>query len=67
MRPAFDLEAFDGLVGPRAGEAWEALAVSQKRRVLDGLGLRLKVHPVSLRGPGFDETTIALQWARNGC
>ncbi|MGW4758684.1 recombinase family protein [Streptomyces chartreusis] len=66
LRPAFDLDAFDGLVGPRAGEAWEALAVPQKRRVLDGLGLRLKVYPVARRGPGFDETTIALQWARTG-
>ncbi len=66
LRPAFDLDVFDGLVGPKAGEAWEALAVPQKRRVLDGLGLRLKVYPVARRGPGFDETTIALQWARTG-
>nr|WP_237524490.1 recombinase family protein [Streptomyces sp. SID5643] len=63
LRPTFDLDAFDGLVGPRAGEAWEALAVPQKRRVLDGLGLRLKVYPVARRGPGY-ESTIALQWAR---
>lgn len=62
LRPAFDLGAFDGLVGPKAGEAWEALAVPQQRRVLDGLGLRVKVHPVARRGPGFDETTIALRW-----
>ncbi|MFJ3094607.1 recombinase family protein [Streptomyces hydrogenans] len=64
LRPAFDLAAFDGLVGPRAAEAWEALEVPQQRRVLDGLGLRLRVHPVSRRGPGFDQSTIELQWAR---
>ncbi|MEV7441993.1 recombinase family protein [Streptomyces sp. NPDC091204] len=63
LRPAFDLSAFDGLVGPRAAERWEKLLVSQKRRVLDGMGLRLKVHPVARRGPGFDRTTIALGWA----
>ncbi|KOU99130.1 hypothetical protein ADK92_13040 [Streptomyces sp. XY533] len=62
LRPAFDLAAFDGLVGPRAEETWKSLLVPQKRRVLDGLGLRLKVHPVARRGPGFDESTIALGW-----
>ncbi|MCG6496616.1 recombinase family protein [Kitasatospora sp. A2-31] len=62
LRPAFDLNAFDGLVGPGAEAAWKALLVPQKRRVLDGLGLRLKVHPVARRGPGFDESTIALGW-----
>ncbi|WP_338676026.1 recombinase family protein [Streptomyces sp. SCSIO 30461] len=62
LRPAFDLAAFDGLVGPGAEAAWKALLVPQKRRVLDGLGLRLKVHPVARRGPGFDETTVALRW-----
>ncbi len=62
LRPAFDLDVFDGLVGPQAGEAWEALAVPQKRRVLDGLGLRLKVYPVARRGPGFDDSTIEVIW-----
>ncbi|MGF0166368.1 recombinase family protein [Streptomyces koyangensis] len=64
LRPAFDLDAFDGLVGPRSAETWEALEVPQQRRVLDGLGLRLKVNPVARRGPGFDESTVALRWAR---
>ncbi|MCC3654721.1 recombinase family protein [Streptomyces sp. S07_1.15] len=66
LRPAFDLDAFDGLVGPRSEEAWEALQVPQQRRVLDGLGLRLRVHPVARRGPGFDQSTIELQWVRTG-
>lgn len=64
LAPAFDLDAFDGLVGERAAEAWDALAVAQKRRVLDGLGLRLRIDRVSRKGPGFDESTIALRWAR---
>ncbi|MFE9793510.1 recombinase family protein [Streptomyces goshikiensis] len=63
LRPAFDLDAFKGLVGPGSEEAWKALLVSQKRRVLDGLGLRLTVQPVARRGPGFDETTIDLEWS----
>lgn len=66
LRPAFDLGAFKGLVGPRSAEAWKALEVPQKRRVLDGLGLRLKVHPVARRGPGFDESTVELGWAGAG-
>ncbi|WP_405521363.1 hypothetical protein [Streptomyces canus] len=66
LRPAFDLDAFDGVVGPRSGETWEALALPQQRRVLDGLGLRLTVHPVARRGPGFDQATIQLHWARTG-
>ncbi|WP_327413353.1 recombinase family protein [Streptomyces sp. NBC_01233] len=66
LRPAFDLSVFDGLVGPRAGAGWEVLEVPQRRRVLDGLGLRLKVHPAARRGPGFDGTTIEFHWARAG-
>ncbi|MEV6679437.1 recombinase family protein [Streptomyces erythrochromogenes] len=66
LRPAFDLDAFDGLVGPKAGERWKKLEVSQKRRVLDGMGLRVKVFPTARRGPGFDKTTIGLGWAGAG-
>jgi site-specific DNA recombinase len=63
LRPAFDLAVFDGLVGPNAAEKWEALDVAQKRRVLEGLGLRLKIYPVARRGPGFDHTTIEMHWS----
>ncbi|MCZ7461017.1 hypothetical protein [Streptomyces sp. WMMC940] len=66
LRPAFDLDAFDGLVGPRSAETWEGLEVPQQRRVLDGLGVRLRVHPVARRGPGFDQSTIELEWVRTG-
>ncbi|NUQ96391.1 MAG: recombinase family protein [Streptomyces sp.] len=62
LRPTFDLDAFAGLVGPRSAETWEALEVPQKRRVLDGLGLRLKVYPTARRGPGFDASTIKMKW-----
>lgn len=62
LRPAFDLSVFDGLVGPQAGERWEKLEVAQKRHVLEGLGLRLKVFPAARRGPGFDASTIKMRW-----
>jgi DNA invertase Pin-like site-specific DNA recombinase len=62
LRPAFDLSVFDGLVGPQAGEKWEALEVPQRRRVLEGLGLRLRVYPSARRGPGFDGSTIKMRW-----
>jgi DNA invertase Pin-like site-specific DNA recombinase len=62
LRPAFDLAAFDGLVGPKAPEKWEALTVAQKRRVLVGLGLRLRILPAVRHGPGFDASTIKMKW-----
>lgn len=62
LRPAIDLAVFDGLVGPKAAERWEALEVGQKRRVLEGMGLRLKVFPAHRRGPGFDHTTVEMRW-----
>lgn len=62
LRPAIDLTVFDGLVGPQAGERWEALEVPQRRRVLEGMGMRLKVFPAQRRGPGFDHTTVEMRW-----
>ncbi|MGW2256095.1 recombinase family protein [Kitasatospora sp. NPDC001660] len=62
LRPAFDLTVFDGLVGPQAAERWQALDVTRRRRVLEGLGLRLKVFPAQRRGPGFDHTTVEMRW-----
>ena len=62
LRPAIDLTVFDGLVGPQAAERWEALDVARKRRVLEGLGLRLKVFPAQRRGPGFDHSSIEMRW-----
>jgi len=55
-----DLSALDGLVGPQAADKWSRLGVPQKRRILEAIGLRVKIYPASRRGPGFDSSTIAI-------
>lgn len=57
-----DMSALDGLVGPQAGDRWAELTVTQKRRALEAMQLRVVIHPVSRRGPGFDSTTIQVGW-----
>lgn len=57
-----DLTALDGLMGEQAREKWPALTVLQKRRALEALKFRVRIHPSSRRGPGFDHTTIDVGW-----
>lgn len=57
-----DLTALDGLIGPQAREKWPKLTVQQKRRALEALKFRVRIHPSSRRGPGFDHTTIDVGW-----
>jgi site-specific DNA recombinase len=58
VQPAMDISVLDGLIGPHVAEKWDALPVVKQRRVLEVLRLRLEVHPVERRGPGFDENSI---------
>jgi DNA invertase Pin-like site-specific DNA recombinase len=62
LQPTFDPSAIDGLVGPKAGERWQALEVSQKRRVLEGLGLRIVVNKALRKGPVFCTKSIQVRW-----
>ncbi|MFC9637127.1 recombinase family protein [Streptomyces mirabilis] len=57
-----DLTALDGLIGPQAREKWPKLTVQQRRRALEALKFRVRIHPSSRRGPGFDHTTIDVGW-----
>ncbi|MFJ5306109.1 recombinase family protein [Streptomyces sp. NPDC088350] len=57
-----DLTALDGLIGEQVREKWPALTVQRKRRVLEALEFRVRIHPSSRRGPGFDHTTIDVGW-----
>ncbi|MGV9707448.1 recombinase family protein [Streptomyces sp. NPDC003483] len=57
-----DMSALDGLIGPQAGEKWEGLGVAQRRRVLEAIGLRVRIFPAARRGPGFDDSTIEVTW-----
>ena len=58
LMPAANISVLDGLVGPHARERWGQLGVSQKRTVLEVINLRIKVHPATRRGPGFDKESI---------
>ena len=58
VQPSMDLSVLDGLVGPQAAQRWDALTVVKQRRVLEVLRLRMAVHPVTRRGPGFDPESI---------
>ncbi|MGC2997404.1 recombinase family protein [Streptomyces sp. G35A] len=57
-----DLTALDGLMGEQAREKWPQLTVQQKRRALEALKFRVRIHPASRRGPGFDDSTIVVGW-----
>lgn len=57
-----DLTALDGLMGEQVRKKWPALTVQRKRRILEALSFRVRIHPASVRGPGFDHTTIDVGW-----
>ncbi|MFE2828485.1 recombinase family protein [Streptomyces sp. NPDC059271] len=57
-----DMSALDGLIGPKAGEKWERLEVTQKRRVLEAIRMRIRIFPAARKGPGFDDSTIEVTW-----
>ncbi|MFF3891805.1 recombinase family protein [Streptomyces sp. NPDC001812] len=57
-----DLTALDGLMGEQAREKWPPLTVQQKRRALEALKFRARIHPSSRRGPGFDHATVDVGW-----
>ena len=58
LMPAANISVLDSLVGPHTRERWEQLEVSQKRTALEIIGLRIKVHPATRRGPGFNKESI---------
>lgn len=58
LMPNANIAVLDGLIGPHARERWDALPVAQKRTVLEVIGLRIKVHPATRKGPGFDASSI---------
>ena len=61
LRPAVDVSLLD-VVGEHAAEAWERLGVTQRRAVLEVLGLRVVILPTTRRGPGFDPESVRAEW-----
>jgi site-specific DNA recombinase len=66
LRPALDMSLLE-IAGDRAAEAWERLGVTQRRAVLDVLGLRVVILKTTRRGPGFDPDTVRIDWDGAAC
>ncbi|QRZ09954.1 recombinase family protein [Mycolicibacterium austroafricanum] len=60
-----DLAAIRPLAGPTARERWDEMTVSQRRAVVETLGLRVIVERTR-PGPGFDPDSIRIEWGRAG-
>lgn len=53
-----DLDVLKPLAGPEAATRWDAMAVSQRRSVLETIGMRVIVNRSARRGPGFDPESV---------
>ena len=60
---AFPAITEKGLTGANAGKTWAALDINQRRAVMETLGLRVRIMPTTRRGPGFDPSSIIIEWA----
>jgi site-specific DNA recombinase len=60
--PGVPLELLDEVVGDHAAERWDALTVVQQQRLVNALFNRIAIMPTPRRGPGFDPSTVALEW-----
>ncbi len=61
LAPKVDLSVIEGLVGPRAEAAWEALGVAQKTQVLEALQLRVTLLKVGRTGPGYNKDSVRIE------
>lgn len=58
-----DVEQLRPLVGPGAAASWEAMPVTQRRAVLQTIGLEAVVlDPRKKHGPGFEPETVRFMW-----
>lgn len=57
-----DLDLLREVSGPRAGERWDELEVSQRRALLEALGMAVIIDKVKRRGPGFDPESVRIEW-----
>lgn len=58
---SLDVEAIRPLAGPAAQQRWDQMAVSQRRAVLEALGIRVVINPTR-PGPGFDPASVEFRW-----
>lgn len=60
---SLDLDTLRPLAGPTARERWDGMAVSQRRAVLQALGIRVIIERTR-PGPGFDPESVRIEWQR---
>jgi site-specific DNA recombinase len=60
-----DVEELRKLAGPKAAERWEEMSVTQRRAVLQTIGLEaVVILPRTLHGPGFEADRIKFMWRK---
>lgn len=63
-RSSVSVDLLRDLGGKAAAERWDALGVAQQRAVVDVLISSVTINRVERRGPGFDPTSVAIEWQR---
>ncbi len=61
---ALDVEALRPLAGPAAAARWAVMPVSTRRAALETLGIEVLLLRRQKHGPGFEEETLRIVWAR---
>ena len=57
-----DVDVLRPLAGPEAAARWDAMLVTQRRAVLETLGMCVIVDRSTRRGPGFDPASVRIEW-----
>ena len=63
---SLDVEVLKPLAGPQAAARWEAMTVTQRRAVLETIGIEVVLLPREKHGPGFEPETVRIEWNLNG-
>jgi site-specific DNA recombinase len=50
------------MAGERAEQVWMGMTTAQRHAVLSVLVERVRIHPVTRKGPGFDPNAIEIMW-----
>lgn len=59
---ARDIDVLMQVSGERSLERWDELDVTQRRAILEALGIAVIIDKVKRRGPGFDPESVRIEW-----
>jgi site-specific DNA recombinase len=59
---SLDIETLRPLAGPHAAACWDSMTVTQRRAVLETLGIEVVLLPRKKHGPGFEPETVRIDW-----